>query len=361
VVAVGSRLVRLVRVARVVPGLVAGATCLALASACKPDLDQTISLVTDPSVLAIQSDPAEAAPTTSVKYRALYVDRSGTIPNGGLRWDFCEARKPLADLGPVNAKCEQTAGDWFVSLGDGEQVAGTIPPDACKLFGPDVPPPVPGQPQGRPVDPDTTGGYYDPIRILAPSSPTPITIDETRLSCGAGVIPAEVGVEYQHRYHANTNPVVAWLAVAGARAPLVASDQGTNPVPAGAHVTLELAWASCPTTDACGDGVCGPDETSTTCEADCTIAGGCSGAERFVVFDLNVQAIVVDRESMAVAWYTTGGSFDADRTGRDATDLATTSDNGWTAPTVAGNVHLWVVLRDDRGGVGWAEYVFDVR
>ena len=64
---------------------------------------------------------------------------------------------------------------------------------------------------------------------------------------------------------------------------------------------------------------------------------------------------------MTVAWFATGGSFDNDRTGRDTSDLTASSDNGWHAPAAAGPVHLWVVLRDDRGGVGWAEYAFDVK
>src|ERR1019366_7925445 len=182
---------RVARTAARVTGALGAIACLGLAPSCRPDLDQIISIVDKPIVLAVRSDPAEAAPTIAVKYTALYVDGAGPIMNGNLRWDFCEARKPLADLGPVNTECLDTSGSWFVPLGSGADVSGAIPPDACKLFGPDVPPPVPGQPQGRPVDPDTTGGYYDPIRILAPRPPHPITIDETRLSCGAGVIPAE--------------------------------------------------------------------------------------------------------------------------------------------------------------------------
>ena len=359
---------RVARTAARVTGALGAIACLGLAPSCRPDLDQIISIVDKPIVLAVRSDPAEAAPTIAVKYTALYVDGAGPIMNGNLRWDFCEARKPLADLGPVNTECLDTGGSWFVPLGSGADVSGAIPPDACKLFGPDVPPPVPGQPQGRPVDPDATGGYYDPLRIVAPDSPTPITIEETRLTCGAGVIPADTGVEYEHRYHANTNPIVASLSVAGGStgakktAPFVTSDKGTNPVAAGARLTFEVAWSSCPTAaDVCGDGFCGPDETATACPADCATPLGCTGAERFVVFDVGSQALVDQRESIAVAWYATAGAFDANRTGRDAADFATLSDNGWTAPAAAGPVHLWVVLRDIRGGIGWAEYVLDVQ
>lgn len=340
----------------------AAAACAILVAAgpsCKPDLDQIVSIIDAPTVLAVRSDPAEAAPMTDMTFTALYVGPDGDIVRPQVGWSFCEARKPLAELGPVNTKCEETSGDWFVVLGTGGAVKGTVPADACKLFGPDVPPPEMGQPQGRPVDPDSTGGFYDPVQVYAPGASTVVTIDEARLTCGAGVIPADVGVDYLHRYHPNTNPAVASLSIAGKA--LVTSGKGTNAVSRGQHVDLEVAWPRCPTVDACGDGFCGPDETSTSCDADCTMQLGCGGAERYVVFSQTSQALVDVRESVAAAWFATGGSFDSDRTGRNANDLTTTSDNGWTAPSTAGPVHLWIVLRDDRGGTGWAEYAFDVR
>jgi hypothetical protein len=346
------------------PGLSAPALAsLALAMACKPNLDQTLSIVTEPVVLAVQADPAEAIPGAPVKYSALYVDSSGPIARVPIHWAYCEARKPLAELGPVNTECLQASGPWFDSIGVGSPVRAMLPADGCRLFGPDVPPPMMNQPQGRPVDPDSTGGYYEPVRLLAEDGT--ITLEESRLSCGPGGVASDIGVTFSHRYHANTNPAVASLSIVGADGapgtPLVTSDVGTNAVAAGAHLSLRVEWASCPTTDACMDGVCGPDETADSCAADCEKPKGCTGAERFVVFDIASQSVAVQRETIGVAWYTTAGAtVDTDRTGRDSTDDAATSDNGWSAPSAAGPARLWVVLRDNRGGAGWAEYVFDV-
>jgi len=56
---------------------------------------------------------------------------------------------------------------------------------------------------------------------------------------------------------------------------------------------------------------------------------------------------------MRVSWFATDGSFDQDRTGRDETDMTTATDNDWVAPTTPGVVHLWLVLRDSRGGIDW--------
>jgi hypothetical protein len=63
---------------------------------------------------------------------------------------------------------------------------------------------------------------------------------------------------------------------------------------------------------------------------------------------------------MEVAWFATGGSFDDDRTGTAPTDPTPFTTNTWHAPASPGLVHLWVVLRDDRGGAGWTEYALDV-
>ncbi len=337
-----------------------------VSSACKPDLDQTVSIVAQPLVLAVRSDPPEALPRENVTYTALYVDGSGPLTKPAIDWAFCDARKPLAELGPVNTECLAPTGTWFEPIGRGSQVSGAVPSDACKNFGPDVPVPVMGQPPGRPVDPDSTGGYFQPLRVVVAGvdGAGAVTLAETRLSCGLADAPPSVAVDFGHRYHVNGNPSVDSLSVvtdASAGAPLRMAGGAANPVTAGAHLTFRAAWAPCPTKDACHDGVCGPDETSTGCPADCATPRTCTGAERFVAFDAETQTLVDQRESMAVAWFATGGVFDADRTGRDSADSVTTSDNGWTAPSAAGAVHLWVVLRDDRGGIGWAEYVLDVR
>jgi hypothetical protein len=151
------------------------------------------------------------------------------------------------------------------------------------------------------------------------------------------------------------------LVVVGAQT-LVTDDTGnSNPVGVGQKLSLEVAWAACPVVDACGDGVCGPDEPGNTCTTDCNPPKGCTGAERYVIFDLRSKQVLDTREGIHVSWFATGGSFDIDRTGRDGTDTTTTSDNGWTAPSQPGPVHLWVVLHDDRGGIGWAGYAFDVQ
>ncbi len=125
----------------------------------------------------------------------------------------------------------------------------------------------------------------------------------------------------------------------------------------GEDVTWRVSWASCPTADVCGDKVCGIDEDTALCEADCAAPRGCTGAEKYVFFDPEIREVRERREGVWVSWFATGGTFEYDRTGRDeeAANLPFT-ENLWTAPSEEGTFSLWVVLRDDRGGVGWERY-----
>jgi hypothetical protein len=370
-----------------------GALALALLGACKPNLDDVVSTITSPRVLAVQSqlvvapasgagpgapsDEAEVRPAETLQLTALSVGPAGRTTGAELDWAFCNARKPLAELGPVSRDCYAASGDWFTAIGTGDTVSGALPRTACQSFGSDAPQPKLGEPPGRPVDPDPTGGYYQPTRARAPDlAPESVTIAETRLLCTLASFSPEVVAAYQQRYHRNTNPAIAAFGVAGAPAPW-AEAPAPNTVAAGALVPLEVSWPACPTVDVPDDGVCGPDETGTACgtcgpdvaqtrhdccvDTNCVHALGCRGAERYVALDVATGALVDRREAVSVAWFATGGAFDADRTGRRADDFAAASDNTWRAPAAAGPVTLWVVLRDDRGGVGWKEYAVDVR
>jgi hypothetical protein len=64
---------------------------------------------------------------------------------------------------------------------------------------------------------------------------------------------------------------------------------------------------------------------------------------------------------MRVSWFSTAGTFASDRTGRAADDRATFTDNAWTAPEEVRTVHLFAVLRDDRGGVTWSTLAVTTR
>jgi hypothetical protein len=310
--------------------------------ACTPSLDDHTSIVSSPRLLAVTATPAEGAVGAAFVLNALYVDGEGPRDPSSIDWAMCLRQKPLGEPGPIDPGCFVDAAPDLVPLGTGASVRGTVPADACELFGPDSPPPEPGQPSARPTDPDTTGGFYLPIRVRSEGEQWSAALE--RIACQPSGLTQSVFVAFTNGYRLNTNPTISELSRlnedggGASRVPPDGPSQGAGlTVSSGARLTFRAQWPSCAGRDACG------------------------GAESYIAIDPTSKQIVTRRESMVASWYATQGVFDEDRDGRDENDSATSVDNGWTAPAGAGPVHLWVVLRDARGGVGWGSYTITVR
>ena len=338
---------------------VAVVVLVALAPSCKPDLEGRPSLVTGTRVLAVRSVPAEGEPRDPLIFDALVVDGAGTAASPGLSWSFCVARKPIAELGSVANACVVGEAGALQPLGGGATVTAKIPSDACRSFGPEVPPPKKGEDPGRPVDPDSSGGYYQPVRVDREGGTDALTtFASLRLSCGVAGASSAESAEFRARYHVNTNPDVAQLTVDGT----AIADGGSVRVRPGAQLVLVASWAECPLTDACGDGICGADESRASCTEDCAPAAkGCAGAERYVAYDAESRSVQVRRESLVASWFATGGAFSSDRSGREGADATTDTTVRLAAPGSPGMLRAWVVLRDERGGVAWRSFALDVR
>jgi hypothetical protein len=285
---------------------------LAGASArCIPSLGPGDSLITSPRILAVRAVPAEATPGTKVTFTALVAGPGGT-EDANVAWTFCTAPKPLTEDNVVSNACV-TGGDAsaLVPAGAGTSVTAKTPPKGCSIFGPDV-----GSMGLRPRDPDTTGGYYQPLLATLPGADDAIEL--ARMHCDLANASGEEATAFAKAYHDNLNPTLLPLTatLGGAAVALTA-------IPASTHVVLQASWPA-------------------------------ASAETFAYFDPASQTIGSQREAMQVAWYSSGGTLDTESTGRAGDDPATTSDDGWTAPATAGTVHLWVVLRDSRGGVDYA-------
>lgn len=313
------------------------------ASGCQPDFGVRASEVQSLRVLAVRADPPEAAPGATVSYRALAVDGKGPRDDAPIDWAYCKKQKALAELDDADPLCFVLTADYLVPLSKGTSTSGKIPSDACSLFGPNVPPAQPGMPPGRPVDPDATGGFYQPLRLILPDPsdaqfPDVLALGESRVGCGLSGATAEAIKDFTANYRVNANPALAQVSVVGSGAALTPGDGkgAALTVDHGAKTTLRAAWADCPTQAACG------------------------GAETYVHYDPSAGMIEHPREVLTVAWFATAGAFDAESTSAPSvTDLHV--DNAWTAPAAAGPVTLWVVLRDDRGGVSWERYAVTVR
>ena len=79
-------------------------------------------------------------------------------------------------------------------------------------------------------------------------------------------------------------------------------------------------------------------------------------AESYPVLDLTTRTLRDRREALRVSWFAAAGSLALGHSGREAEDPATFAENTWHTPASAGRVTLWVVLRDERGGVDFARF-----
>jgi hypothetical protein len=289
-------------------------TALALglaASTCVPILASDDSLITSSRILAVRANPAEAVPGTSTTFTSLVASPSGTVTNAEVDWSFCTAPKPLTEDNIVSSVC--LGPDSFLDAGSGPSTTAKTPSDGCSVFGPDV-----GSAGLRPRDPDATGGYYVPLRADLAGSDTAFEL--ARIHCDLSNAAAADATAFAMAYKLNLNPQLLPLTATVDQSPIALTT-----VHIGTRVALEASWLE-------------------------------ASAETFAYFDPVLQVITSQRESMQVAWYSTGGAFDTESTGRASNDPATTSNNRWLAPSVAGTVHLWIVLRDSRGGTDFATY-----
>lgn len=305
----------------------------------------------------------------------LVVDEKGIVPSPRASWSFCTQPKATNELNDVSADCFGS-GDAVTSFGTGLSPSGRLPVNACAQFGPDVPQPVSGsgsdssgntvnQTQGRPTDPDSTGGYYQPVIAQVTASGVTIpTLGETRITCALAGATSEQVAEYNKRTTVNVNPQLTSVTVPARSDAELTADDAVVPleVTASEVLVLRANWPACPIQPSCGDGICSTGETAADCPDDCTTPKACGGSESFAYLDPESHTLVDRHESMRVSWFTTGGTIDKDHTGSLEADFAVTgSDNTWTAPATPGPVFIWVVLRDDRGGVDWRSFKVDVR
>lgn len=340
----------LVRVAR-------QALVVLLPIGCVPEFEDDLSLIDAPRVIAVRAEPAEAGPDEDVTLTALIAEPGGA-GTAELDWALCVARKPLTELGPVEQKCVEEFGanseDLFVELGAGLSVPATLPKDACRLFGPLAPPANEEGEAGRPVDPDLSGGYYQPV-LVGEGAPMLGTI---RIACGVVDLTREETIAFERGYRPNDNPAISAvrLLVDGVPLPEAETDAAQFEVEANSLVSVEVSVPQCPTEPSCGDGLCTAGENPTDCREDCADAPvGCAGAEVYLYGDAETRTAVERTEIIEIAWFTDAGSFDIAQT--DIPAPATSAENQWQVPASPGTAHVWLVIRDNRGGVGWEQVV----
>lgn len=304
---------------RILPILVALASC-------KPDLGSPAALISGLRILGVKTEPPEVTPGMTVKTDLLVVDPGGRA-SPAAAWSLCLAHKPPAENNIVAYECA-VAKD-LMALGEvGPAVTVTIPSNACSLHGPNAPPTKPGEPTLRARDADVTGGYYQPIGVRVDMLQAFVL---ERITCDLPNVSSDIAKAFQTRYKPNQNPALRRLSANGAELMMATPGIPAAVVVApGQTLALEAAWTE-------------------------------ASRELFPVYEVARQAIVDHAEELTVSWFATAGEFERERTGITESETQSSISNAWVAPSTAGPVHMWVVLRDNRGGIDFREYLIDVR
>lgn len=156
-----------------------------------------------PQVVALRFEPAEATPGSVVKAQAVVLGGSGEAG----RWSRCDERPPASSDLAVAQRCIQSPSE---PVAVGASVELQVPEEACARFGPESPPPVSGQPPERPVDPDATGGWYQPF-VVQLDEHAWVATGRLRLRCTPDRVPASLSATFRAEVPPNRNPKLGGL------------------------------------------------------------------------------------------------------------------------------------------------------
>jgi hypothetical protein len=282
---------------------------------CAPTLADETWLITQPRVIGVNSEPAEARPGQPLRLSALIATPTAAQDTPRLRWRLCEAPKPSTENNAVSSACLDEASLGAEALGT--SVMLTPLRDACARFGPDTP-----NSGFRPHAPDATGGYYQPVRLDLVGAPPAFHL--LRIQCGLAAAASETATEFAATYSPNTNPAVGILTATVNGQPVA-----LDAIPAQGRVVFDVDWSE-------------------------------QAPEVYAYFDPAEQLIRKRQEAMHINWYVDAGSLETAATQQAEGDTARSQCTTWTAPNEIGAATLWVVLRDSRGGAGFGRYALRV-
>lgn len=290
-----------------------------LGSACFPSLEEESYLLTEERILAIRGIPAEARPNTPVRYEVLIAAPDGT-QEVELRLAYCTEPRSADERTGVSAACLQ--GQALQSV----EVETELLADACARFGPNTPPSQEGMRPRRPADPDPTGGYYLPIQVQRVENASLQSFGFHRVRCDLAGATRDIFDEYQERYLENRHPQIAALF----------AQQGSE--------THDLLVE--------------PRRVSRGQSVLLVGQARADAFEDFVVYSAEDARLFDRKERLTLNWYVTGGQLERSRQSLDPARREAKTE--WRAPDSAGPVHGWLVLRDDRGGAAWSEFLIEV-
>jgi hypothetical protein len=244
------------------------------------------------SVLAMRAEPPEIAPGESATMDALVVDPQGRTVER--EWAVCVKPPDVGTGTNVHPDCiTMDAAPFLIPAGTGDSAQVTMP-------------------LVQPTDlglPDATDGFYLPVRLT--------------VRAGADQVVAIYRLRYALGGPRNANPKVADLLARVAAdgtggAPLTDGEQATH----GDTLALRVAY-------------------------------GPGSAEDYFVLDPSTRMLAPRTEILPTSWFIDAGKLDQETTGPDrpVTNWSLGENLPMALPQA---IHLWVVVRDDRGGVDFA-------
>lgn len=265
----------------------------------EPALDSD-STLTSARILTVIATPAEATPGATVRYRAIVASAAGEL-RPPLSWSFCTTPRAPADNAAASPDCVLNA--ERLQLGDTTEVTLTVPSDACSRFGSETPT------TQAPNDSDESGGYYQPLRVALDAQN--LAIVRQRIRCALPNAPIATAREYLERYVPNVAPAVASLRayVEGREVPLDA-------LPDSGELTLAAELAE-------------------------------GAQELYLSYDKHSGILTMREEVLTASWYVSAGAL------QHQDDTVTHHQLSATMSLPEGGLpfSVWLIVRDDRGGV----------
>jgi hypothetical protein len=256
---------------------------------CGENFDDNSARVRVLRLLGVQGEPAEAGPGASVAMTAVAVDPSGSAIT--IRWAAC-TEPPIPGTGIPNPACiSSDSAPYLIPLGEGLSITAQVP---------EVDPAVLGAP-------DPTGGLYLPIRL--------------RLNTASESLDGIYRLRYAQGAPPNQNPRFADVsritqAADGSAVATPLVEGQPLAVREGESLTLRAAFI--------------PNSAETY------QAPGVGGVPRTA------------KETLNVTWFSTAGRYRTDSTG-DGVETALRLDRD--LPPRGGTIDLWLIGRDERGGL----------
>jgi hypothetical protein len=287
-------------------GLLACAGSAALGG-CADVPDEEPAALAQTRVLGVVAEPPEAAPGDMVSLELVLAGPHGPVERGSAIWTFCRTPKALREPGFASAACLE--GQDRPLAAQGLMIDAQVPDDACTLFS--------GRTDAdlRPRDPDATGGYYQPLRVRSPDGE--LTLARLRLLCPLTDAPIAVVQAYAQKYVANRAPTITDVEVDGET---LGADAGSEQTLSGAELEL-------------------------------VVRAGEGARERYLLFDRTQGKLIEREEQLTASWFVSAGTLSTAESELDTRGLGRARLRPDPRHKV---VSLWVLVRDDRGGLSYA-------